>query len=59
MLHNMLKGGRFKHRNIRMEIVIAIPYRLHYFRSVQRNMDADILNLIGITSVSGNKYLIA
>jgi hypothetical protein len=42
-----------------MEIVIAIPYQLHFFRSVQRSMDADILNLIGITSVSGNKYLTA
>jgi len=59
ILHNILKGGRFKRRNIRMENIIAIPYQLHYFRSIQRSMDADILYLIGITSVSGNKYLIA
>jgi hypothetical protein len=50
MLHSILKGGRFKRRDIRMENVIAIPYQLHYFRSVQSSMDADILNLIGITS---------
>ena len=42
-----------------MENIIAIPYQLHYLRSVQRSMDANILNLIGITSVSGNEYLIA
>jgi hypothetical protein len=38
------KEEAFKHCNIRMESLIAIPYKLNYFRSVQRSMDVDILN---------------